>query len=1243
MLTVRVRRFAFDVRSDEVHQIDWRGQSVSELVRQHWREEWDADSKIAVLVNGERISVDQLSEPLADQREVLIGPDPQGIDPLTYFAISLAVSAIVGWVYSRLVGGQPPIPEPERGDVSSAVYAWDQISSEYRAGFPVPYVFGEHDVGGQVIYMDVTPPSAASGQSEFEVLKVILGLGEGPIDSVGLVAGNLAGEADYMGGFFGQQGPAGQLIPRDIRVSGNRFDHTVGLPGLRAYYRSGRVDQSPLPAGVFPGASQVDVISQELRDANQRVQHTITDPELKPEISLILSFPAGLFSTDANGNRIGVASGAPAGSGLSATGVYFQLEWRSGPTLAWLTLGAFVVDAAPTGTPFARKISFDLSPYGNGLPGVAGNVELRLTRFTNAPNVNGQSERDVSNCIWRQVTYRYDQEFSYPRTALLGLEVQASEQIVSGRPNFVIRARGMKVRVWDSAINSGAPSSGLYWNTPASGDPYYGIWSYPPGRNPAWVLAHFLTHALDAWITDADIDWPAFRDWADFCDQDVPVNSINEAAFCFDGVLDSPQAAWDYVTRICRAGRAVPVIRGRLISIKYAYASAHGRGSNSVPAKTRVALLSSSNLGGFSITYTANHQRPAVIQMQFLDADQDYAQTVVPVDDPLGGHEDPEELNPINYQKETIELFGITRKSQAVREGLMMHGANRAIASEVSFQCGPDQLAAEIGDVIGIQHDVFRPNGSASFSSRAVGVGTTSVSLILDRKVTIGASTYVVFRDSSDVMQEVQIVSAPGTYQAGDTLTLASAQSWRDAAPFAIGEQSNVVGDYEITAATLDQNLVRRIVATRWQPSIHTLTDVGALINDAPGRSFLSSEFNGESDGSAERVINIRITPASTPGQHSIGWETAYGYEGRRVRVYARPEGSASWWVVGEYAAPPCTFQFTPGERYEVAVSIASRLGVYQLPDIATRTSFEAQEFEGNPPSNLHDASAEFVDGGTALRLSWQALASENADGIEVRKGPRLNGSQLLALVEGDTFTTDRIETYAVGDTQTYWLRVRSVNGLYSARPKKITVTSALPSDWVEVQDEIVDLSACVNSNLTTAQDLLTLRWNAQITSGYRGSIESPVYTLYDLEAWTWIHLSSRWSEDVTISEVGDIRLGDGESYWRLLDGRPASIYQRGMNPTETIGSFAGVPIASITPDRKVGGYDGQPGVHAAALVYYRVASEADVGSIGSVAWTRYTGPFKSEFAAIQLRVVLLRNREDLFTEFSDLRLRRFV
>src|SRR5690606_28920718 len=126
-----------------------------------------------------KLDASELGDPVHAGASVVVVPDPEGIS-----LVLRLVLAAVSIAASFLAASQVPIPETnaqERGDETSQTYGWAGIRTEYRSGMPVPLAFGEHDVGGQVIHLDIFASSGGLNIGPNEELRVILALCEGPI------------------------------------------------------------------------------------------------------------------------------------------------------------------------------------------------------------------------------------------------------------------------------------------------------------------------------------------------------------------------------------------------------------------------------------------------------------------------------------------------------------------------------------------------------------------------------------------------------------------------------------------------------------------------------------------------------------------------------------------------------------------------------------------------------------------------------------------------------------------------------------------------------------------------------------------------------------------------------------------------------------------------------------------------------------------------------------------------------
>lgn len=1190
---------------------------------------WRDGAEIAASVYGRRIA--DLDEPL-DGVDVVLCPvagATVGFAAFAFWAVT-----ILGLVVSARMLLDPPGggvgDEQPRGDESSPVYSWDRIHTEYRQGFPLPSIYGEVDTGGQVIYSDVQ-----QGINRTELLNVVLALSEGRIESIGEVVGGTLGEIDGMGGFLNDGQFAGPAIPQDLRVNGNRMDHTIAKPGVKVWTRCGEPRQSALPAPFLGTRSILAVSGGTLQDAGETVVTTITPTAEITNAVLVFAFPAGVYQQSASGV-------------FSNYVVNVDVYWRPVGQSSWNFVNQYNLGGTGLLIPRTYWVTSRSIPFPNS----TGQIEVRVTR------ISPQGGQDVVSTLdWRQISYGAALPYRYPGTALIGLSVAATEQTVSGRSEFVVRVRGRRVRVFDSTLglsssNVNRTQDGRYWLVPPSGDPFFGIWSYPPGQNPAWILADFLTDNTRGGVglDDADIDWLAIRDWADFCDQSVAVGAGMEALCKFDAVLDSPRPAWDTIMEICRAGRAVPVRRGRTFSVIYSYSDAHGRGSNSVPARTVTQLFHAGNLNNFEVTYTNRMTRPAVFVAQFTNADKDHQQDTIDVEDPEGGFNRPDTYTPIDFIKEAIQLYGITRPSQVRRDLLFRHALNREIGSECSFSCAIEALAADVGDLIDVQDDSLRPYGTVeSFAARVYESGTAVTSIKLTLAVTIaGATTYQVrLRDRGETIVSRTITTGVGTYPAGTALTFSGAAiNIDEGAPVVFGVLDQLVKTYQIIEIGLNEDLTRQARAIEWVPEVHDSVDVGDSLPESEEPAAYQSPTqllvtDTGATATTEHVTEI-VAERLPDGTHTIGWVRPTHRGASAARLYALDTTSGAWERVAEVAGSQAAAVLVPGQTYTMAVTLADPIGLFQSPEEVPSVTVVGAEFPIAHVPELTNGSLVVTGDNAALAIEWEPVTGRDVDEYEVRRGTDLLVAPVVACVDTAAVVLDGpvgLPDAAEGVTaETVMVRARGAGGLLSARPLILTATPGATSR-VAVHDVAPDPAAGTLADLSSSGGApyeLTIADDRHLGTWTSGS-----YALaYNAEAiisfgWVATAESGETVDDLTFA------VDSGEALWRLVNGRPSSPAQPGGLIDELVDDFGTTLVDDIEDARLVGAWSGEPGDAFAVRVWFRTAKTGE--TITAMAWRQYLGPVVVLHDIIQWRVELFRNSAADTITVRGFRLRRFL
>ena len=1205
--------------------------TARQLIAEHRHPKWAGHVRVGdlvVSVYGKRLAGDELDCPLPDGADVVVCPNA-GWAAVGYILLMVALSALGGYI-SYLLMDPPGLgtgDQQDRGDETSPSKAWDRMHTEYRPGFPVPTIYGEHDTGGQVIYADV------DAQSATEHLNLVLALSEGRIESIGEVTGGAYGEADGLGGFA--SGFTGPALPKDVRVNGNRLDHTVARPGAMAYIRMGEPRQTSLPDPFLGTRAIQTVTGGDLPDAQSVVIATVSSGDTLANLTLIFAFPSGSYQQDSTTGQ------------MSQYPVFVDIHWRQVGNTAW----TFARNVQLSGEGLIIRTWYFAVAVAIQLSSVAGPLEVRVTRITPRGGTGV-----VSNLLWRQISFGSTTVYRYPGVALLGLRVAATAQTTGFRSEYVVRVRGRRVRVWDSGLglsssHGSRTQDGRYWLVPPVGDPFNGIWTYPPGRNPAWILADFLTDNTRGGVglSDAELDWATFRDWADFCDRNVSVGVAVEALCQFDAVLDSPRPAWEIVLDICRAGRAVPIQVGNLISIKYEYRDAHGRGTNSVPAKVVTQLFHVGNLKDFAATYRNREVRPAVLSCQFLNRDKDYAQDVIDVEDPEGGFNRPDTLTPLDYVKAPLPVYGLTRPSQVRRDALFRHALNREIRGEYTFAVGIEAFAAEVGDLIDIQADELRPYDAESYGTRAYEAGTGISSIKLTRAVVLAvATTYEVrmrLRDESVASRT--ITQAAGSYPAGTALSFSGGAINIDkGAPIVFGIVNKLVKTVQVIWCSLNQDMTRQIRALDWVPSVHDIPNVGG---DLP-------EGGDDTEFSSPDQVLVKDTGALEPAEHvtqigasrqsngltTISWERPTQLANARARVYVRAVDGIGWLPVVETKSDHVEVLLPAGQTAEIVVTIEDSNGKFQSPNEVTPATITGDEFPIRGVPALRNGSLVVTGDNALLAIEWEPIDGADVERYEVRRGAEWIVGQLAGIVREPNIELPgppQLPDATTGvTTETILVRARARHGLFSETPLVLTAT-AVSETKPAVTDASPDPSTGTLVDLTVqipAPYELTIAAGATLGTWTSGS-----YALaYNAEAL----ICFGWIAEADSAELVDdlgFAVDSGEARWRLVDGRPGSPAQPGAVVDDTVDGFGDVLVDDVDDARLVSGWSGEPGTTFGVRVWFRACKTGE--SISGAAWRPYEGPATVLHDILQWKVELFRDDPDDTIRVRGFRARRFL
>lgn len=160
----------------------------------------------------------------------------------------------------------------------------------------------------------------------------------------------------------------------------------------------------------------------------------------------------------------------------------------------------------------------------------------------------------------------------------------------------------------------------------------------------------------------------------------------------FDGRFDNFLGFWEAISKIAGAGRAKPYMQAGVLRFMRDQASA-------IP----VALFNMRNIvkNSFSIQYLMPTAETAdAVNVGFFD-ESNWAPAVVQARLPLLPGDPLLAVRPVK-----VDLFGVTQREQAHREGMYLAAVNRYRRKIITLNTEMDGFIPSLGDLVAIQHDM---------------------------------------------------------------------------------------------------------------------------------------------------------------------------------------------------------------------------------------------------------------------------------------------------------------------------------------------------------------------------------------------------------------------------------------------------------------------------------------------------------------------------------------------------------
>lgn len=512
-----------------------------------------------------------------------------------------------------------------------------------------------------------------------------------------------------------------------------------------------------------------------------------------------------------------------------------------------------------------------------------------------------------------------ESNFTYPYRSIIGLEAIAQEKIYGGSPVISLVVDRGNLNHYAGDYGVGSPT-------------------LRASSNPAWACYDMLTNPLyGAGVDPTMIVLSEFQAWADFCDAESLTCNI---------YLDTGSTMFDALKTLSLLGRGSILQRG----------TNYGAVFDSTSPMVYVFGMGSILEGTFNMSYIEKESRANVVEVTYYDENLDWEKKIVTV------RQDTEEDAPIE-KKTSINLIGCSNRAMATSYAQFMLRSNEHLIRSVTFQADIEAVHCQVGDVIGVSHDVPQYGQSGRVMS------ATATTITLDKPVYVTSfnAQNIIIKNNQDEIETVQITNpvSSGEYS---TLTVSgwtTQPSYMDVYTF--GVNNSEIKEFRVLSIRKTQDMQVEIAALEYREEIYanepTLPDY-ELESGLPSVFNLQAykTFKVREDGTAVGTLEINWDGFSTEWKVNISRSDGYTESGWNTMV-----SRSSFEISG----------LAPQE------SMVYRILVRGLDGTSAATKIE---FDIDVPDPVLNLTSKTID--QYVQLDWDTPASVvRIDRYEVWKG----------------------------------------------------------------------------------------------------------------------------------------------------------------------------------------------------------------------------------------------------------------
>lgn len=616
-----------------------------------------------------------------------------------------------------------------------------------------------------------------------------------------------------------------------------------------------------------------------------------------------------------------------------------------------------------------------------------------------------------------------DSAYSRPGKVLIGLRIKATNQLSGGIPNVNWRQIRNTVHVFD-------------WDT--------GTYVEKDAKNPIWAAYDMLHNCKRLYNINTNVEeyvvegvpannfkqyWDEWKSAAAYADEEVSmISGEKERRFRFDAVMDTTQTRWEAAQKAATSGRATILRHGTQYGIVV------DRPSNIVQVFGEGQIVKSS----FKGEYSSRDDRARSVEITYNDTDNDYKNTVFMV-------RSPNYANNLRKNDNTakLSLFGVTRRSQAYREGMYLMATNERQLQTVTFGTDIGGMVCEYGDVIGINHAVPQFGDASGRIVKAEGN-----TVVLDKFVVLkpnkNHSIMIRLEDDSIITKQIQAVTEETNT---DTITVIGEFSQQELPkrydPYMLGEANKEVKPFRITKITKNGDNQVTITATEYDAAVYELDySRYPVIDYAKVEKELSVK-----DIKLTKIVNT-LKDGTVLCDIKVDWVLPISNQCKQVQVYYKRTNEETYTLLNAFSGNETSAvirSVLTTQNYMVRIICLNDLGIAG-PGIE-KTIYIAGK-ETAPAGVKQFAVVQDSINSSILHLQWAPNQEPDIYGYRLYDDA---GKELVNYIGATNYT------FFATESKTYTFGIKAINtsGIESETATKASIQIIITEGSIAVPDKV--------------------------------------------------------------------------------------------------------------------------------------------------------------------------------------------